>query len=44
MIAIRDAPDPVPINAWLGRFSKRTCDDLVLMGEGLRRLRFRPTP
>ena len=39
MIAIRDAPDPVPINAWLRRFAKGTCDDLVLMtGEGLRRL------
>src|SRR4029450_5291757 len=31
MIAIRDAPDPVPINAWLRRFAKGTCDDLVLM-------------
>src|SRR4029434_11346269 len=39
MIAIRDAPDPVPINAWLHRFAKGTCNDLVLMtGEGLRRL------
>src|SRR4030065_1243801 len=39
MIAIRDAPDPVPINAWLRRFAKGTTDDLVLMtGEGLRRL------
>ena len=39
MIAIRDAPDPVPINAWLRRFANGTCDDLVLMtGEGLRRL------
>ena len=39
MIAIRDAPDPVPINAWLRRFAKGTCNDLVLMtGEGLRRL------
>src|SRR4029079_9748220 len=42
MIAIRDAPDPLPINAWLRRFAKGTCNDLVLMtGEGLRRvLRF----
>ena len=39
MIAIRDAPDPVPINAWLRRFANGRCDDLVLMtGEGLRRL------
>ena len=39
MIAIRDAPDPVPINAWLRCFAKGTCNDLVLMtGEGLRRL------
>jgi uroporphyrinogen-III synthase len=39
MIAIPDAPDPVPINAWLRRFAKGTYNDLVLMtGEGLRRL------
>ena len=39
LIAIRDAPDSVPINAWLRRFAKGTCNDLVLMtGEGLRRL------
>ena len=39
MIAIRDAPDPVPVEAWLRRFAGGTCDDLVLMtGEGLRRL------
>jgi len=39
MIAIRDAPDPVPINAWLRRFAKGMCHDFVLMtGEGLRRL------
>src|SRR5262245_58500563 len=31
VIAIHDAPDPVPINAWLRRFAKRGCDDLVLM-------------
>jgi uroporphyrinogen-III synthase len=38
MIAIRDASDPVPINAWLHRFAKGTWNDLVLMtGEGLRR-------
>src|SRR4029078_13706603 len=36
MIAIRDAPDPVPINAWLRRFAKGMCHDFVLMtGEGL---------
>ena len=38
MIAIRDAPDPAPVEAWLRRFAKGACDDLVLMtGEGLRR-------
>src|SRR4029078_269061 len=46
MIAIRDAPDPVPINAWLRRFAKGMCHDFVLMtGEGLRRLLgFSPRP
>ncbi|MGC1177726.1 MAG: uroporphyrinogen-III synthase [Methyloceanibacter sp.] len=39
MIAIRDAPDPTPVEAWLRRFADGACDDLVLMtGEGLRRL------
>ena len=39
MIAIRDAPDAEPVEAWLRWFVKGTCDDLVLMtGEGLRRL------
>src|SRR4029453_17015877 len=39
MIAIRDAPDQVPINAWLHRFARGTCNDLGLMtGEVLRRL------
>jgi hypothetical protein len=39
MIAIRDAPDSAPVEAWLRRFGKGACDDLVLMtGEGLRRL------
>ncbi len=39
MIPIRDAPDPVPVHAWLRRFAAGPCDDLVLMtGEGLRRL------
>jgi len=39
LIAIRDAPDPAPIEAWLTRFNADGCDDLVLLtGEGLRRL------
>jgi uroporphyrinogen-III synthase len=39
MFAIHDAPDPAPIEAWIGRFIDMPCDDLVLMtGEGLRRL------
>ena len=39
MIAIRDAPDPGPVEAWLRRFADGKSDDLVLMtGEGLRRL------
>lgn len=39
MFTINDAPDPAPIEAWIGRFTERPCDDLVLMtGEGLRRL------
>jgi uroporphyrinogen-III synthase len=39
MFTIHDAPDPVPIEAWIRRFIDRPCDDLVLMtGEGLRRL------
>jgi uroporphyrinogen-III synthase len=39
MFAIHDAPDPKPIEAWIGRFIDKPCDDLVLMtGEGLRRL------
>src|ERR1700753_2052535 len=39
MFTIRDAPDPAPIEAWIGRFIDRPSDDLVLMtGEGLRRL------
>jgi uroporphyrinogen-III synthase len=39
MIAIRDTPDTAPVEAWLRRFAKGTCEDLVLMtGEGLRRL------
>ena len=39
MFTIRDAPDPAPIEAWIGRFIDTPCDDMVLMtGEGLRRL------
>src|SRR3954453_21186815 len=39
MFAIHDAPDPVPVAAWIKRFVDRPFDDLVLMtGEGLRRL------
>jgi uroporphyrinogen-III synthase len=39
MFAIHDAPDPAPIEAWIGRFIDRPFDDLVLMtGEGLRRM------
>ncbi|HEY5208113.1 MAG TPA: uroporphyrinogen-III synthase [Stellaceae bacterium] len=39
LIAIRDAPDPAPVEAWLARFNAGGCDDLVLLtGEGLRRL------
>jgi uroporphyrinogen-III synthase len=39
MFTIHDAPDPIPIEAWIRRFVDRPCDDLVLMtGEGLRRL------
>ncbi|WP_375415128.1 uroporphyrinogen-III synthase [uncultured Bradyrhizobium sp.] len=39
MFAIRDAPDPAPIEAWITRFADQPCDDLVLMtGEGVRRL------
>jgi uroporphyrinogen-III synthase len=40
MFTIHDAPDPVPIEAWIRRFVDKPFDDLVLMtGEGLRRLR-----
>lgn len=39
MFTIHDAPDPVPIEAWIKRFVDKPFDDLVLMtGEGLRRL------
>jgi uroporphyrinogen-III synthase len=39
MFAIIDAPDPAPVEAWIGRAIDKPFDDLVLMtGEGLRRL------
>src|SRR5579883_1151184 len=39
LVAIRDAPDPEPVAAWIGRFIASPCDDLILLtGEGLRRL------
>jgi uroporphyrinogen-III synthase len=39
MFTISDAPDPAPIEAWIGRAIEKPFDDLVLMtGEGLRRL------
>ena len=39
MFTIHDAPDPVPIEAWIERFIANPCDDMVWMtGEGLRRL------
>ncbi len=39
MFTINDAPDPAPVEAWIGRAIARPFDDLVLMtGEGLRRL------
>ena len=39
MFTIHDAPDPAPVEAWIGRFIAAPFDDLVLMtGEGLRRL------
>jgi uroporphyrinogen-III synthase len=39
MVAIRDAPDAAPVEAWLRRFIAAPADDVVLLtGEGLRRL------
>jgi uroporphyrinogen-III synthase len=39
LVAIRDAPNLIPVEEWLKRFIARPCDDLVLLtGEGLRRL------
>lgn len=39
LVSIVDAPDPVPVLAWVRDFNVGTCDDLILYtGEGLRRL------
>ncbi|MEZ5823121.1 MAG: uroporphyrinogen-III synthase [Xanthobacteraceae bacterium] len=39
MFTINDAPDPAPIEGWIGRAIEKPFDDLVLMtGEGMRRL------
>jgi uroporphyrinogen-III synthase len=39
MVAIHDAPDPVPVLDWVRCFAAGACDDLILLtGEGLRRL------
>lgn len=39
LVAIHDAPDAGPVNAWLKAFVSRPPDDLVLLtGEGLRRV------
>lgn len=39
LVEIRDAPDPVPIEAWLNDFVGGSFDDVILLtGEGLRRL------
>src|SRR5215469_13128849 len=39
MVAIRDAPDPVPVLQWSHALASGSFDDLILLtGEGLRRL------
>jgi uroporphyrinogen-III synthase len=39
LVAIRDAPNAAPVEAWLKRFNDGGCDDLIVFtGEGLRRL------
>jgi uroporphyrinogen-III synthase len=39
LVAILDAPDPVPVLDWIRWFVSGACDDLILLtGEGLRRL------
>jgi uroporphyrinogen-III synthase len=39
LVQILDAPDPAPVDAWLGRLVAGAFDDVILLtGEGLRRL------
>lgn len=39
LVAIHDAPDPEPVEAWLREFAEGGHDDLILLtGEGVRRL------
>jgi len=39
LVAIRDAPEAAPVEAWIGRVIAGRCDDLILYtGEGVRRL------
>lgn len=39
LVAIRDAPDSAPVEAWIRRVIAGECDDLILYtGEGVRRL------
>ncbi|MGC3983155.1 MAG: uroporphyrinogen-III synthase [Steroidobacteraceae bacterium] len=39
LVAIKDAPDPQPVLAWLEKFNAGNCSELILLtGEGLRRL------
>jgi len=39
LVAILDAPDPRPVDLWLGELTSGAFDDLILLtGEGLRRL------
>jgi uroporphyrinogen-III synthase len=39
LVAIRDAPDAAPVEAWIRRVIAGECDDLILYtGEGVRRL------
>jgi uroporphyrinogen-III synthase len=39
LVAILDAPDPLPVLDWIRWFNSGACDDLILLtGEGLRRL------
>ena len=39
LVAIQDAPDPAPVEAWIRRVIAGKCDDLILYtGEGVRRL------